>query len=90
MEDSRGWIESGVIEYSRIQELSAILNRDEAEDEELKKLEEKFKADWITNHKFVKTEHFTEAGISETEVCNSQYFLRRRAKNKKIFSHHIY
>ena len=83
---AEGWIESGGNKnIQRIQELSAILNRDEAEDEELKKLEEKFKADWITNHKFVKTEHFTEAGISETEVCNSQYFLRRRAKNKKIF-----
>jgi hypothetical protein len=83
---AEGWIESPDSKpLKRIACLSGKQIRTENEEQELQKLEERYKADWITGHPFVETEDFTEDGIKQIHHCSKTYFLRRREKNKEIF-----
>jgi hypothetical protein len=83
---AEGWIESPTDKsIERIACLSGKQIRTDNEEQELQKLEYKYKADWITGHPFVETKDFTEDGIKQTHRCQKNYFHRRREKNKEIF-----
>lgn len=82
---AEGWIESADSkDVRRVKLLSLKENRDEYEVQEFIKLEEKYKADWITGFEYVETSDFTDEGISKVRICTDKYFLRPRAKNKEI------
>ena len=84
---AEGWIESADSkDVRRVKLLSLKENRDEYEVQEFIKLEEKYKADWITGFEYVETSDFTDEGISKVRICTDKYFLRPRAKNKEIFA----
>lgn len=84
-EVAEGWIESPTATpLQRIQTLRAKI-RTKNEDEELLKLEEKHRAEWITGRNFVETDSFTESGIKSIKVCNAKYFYRTSKTNKKVF-----
>lgn len=55
--------------------------------ERLKKLEKKYKADYLTGKPTLPTEAFTEEGIDEDQIdiLREEYFYRSAKKNKKIF-----
>lgn len=80
-----GWKISKEKGIKRVNELSLIKQRTMEEEAEFNKLEEKYKADWITGHNYVKTVDFTEAGIEKIEQCNIKYFAYPRLINKEIF-----
>lgn len=81
-----GWIESPTAEpIQRIKFLIKKSNLSDDEEDELKKLESNYNANWITDKPFVETENFTDNGIKETTIFDKRYFLRSRKKNKEIF-----
>lgn len=83
---AEGWIESPTAEsLKKIQELLKKESRTTKENEELTRLEEKHKADWITGYNFVETDSFTETGIKSVKPCNIKYFYRASKTNKEIF-----
>ncbi len=82
---AEGWIASSNEEIKLVKELSLKVNRTEDEDVALKRLEDKYKADWITGHKCVVTKSFTEKGIEEIKECDIDYFYRSAKDSKEIF-----
>lgn len=83
---AEGWTESP--DVSSIQRIHTLLNKKNRtikEDNELHKLEETHKADWITGHKYIETDDFSENGVTKKEICETKYFYRSSKKNKEIF-----
>lgn len=80
-----GWIEARKSIDQRLFDLESKKILSDEESEELKVLQDKFLAPWITNEKYVDTRTFDENGIGETRVCNAKYFYRSAKKNKEIF-----
>ncbi|MGV8134123.1 MAG: class I SAM-dependent DNA methyltransferase [Mangrovibacterium sp.] len=81
-----GWIESSDSKnIKRVKYLSEKKDRTENENKEFEKLEEKYKADWITGYDCAETETFTEEGKQSVKKCDIKYFYRSAKKNKEIF-----
>ena len=82
---AEGWISSNNEEVKLVKELSLKENRTEDEEAKFKRLEERYKANWITGHNYVVTKSFTEKGIEEIKECDTDYFYRSAKDNKEIF-----
>jgi type I restriction-modification system DNA methylase subunit len=83
---AEGWIESADSQgVKRVKYLSVKENKTEEEIKEFIKLEEKYKANWITGFDFVETDSFTEAGIESIKKCTIEYFYRTAGTNREIF-----
>lgn len=83
---AEGWIESPeAAPIKRANELSEKQDRSIAEEQELKVLNGKYSAAWITGIPYVETDSFTEDGIGRTRVCKLNYFYRSAKKNKEVF-----
>lgn len=83
---AEGWIESP--DAQPIKKIYSLLEQEQLtidENDELIKLQEKHKAEWITGYDYVETESFTEEGIESISKCSKQYFYRSSKKNKEIF-----
>ena len=81
-----GWIEAPNQEsLRRIQVLELKVNKTPHETTELKKLQEKHSAEWITGKPFVETKEFTAEGIRKISKTSIKYFTRSRASIKEIF-----
>lgn len=83
---AEGWIESPSVKgIRRLKTLSNSNIINEQEKSEFENLKSKYEAEWITGHAFVETKDFTEDGIKNIKMCETEYFLRSRRKNKEIF-----
>jgi type I restriction-modification system DNA methylase subunit len=83
---AEGWIESP--DAKPIKKIYSLLEQEQFtidENDELIKLQEKHKAEWITGYDYVETESFTEEGIESISKCSKQYFYRSSKRNKEIF-----
>lgn len=83
---AEGWKEASSIDgIKRAKHLSKLQTLSIEEQEELDRLNFKFKAPWITGHPFVETKKFIEKGIQETSACTIEYFQRSTKNSKEVF-----